>query len=328
MTRYPWQRSQWQGMVERVAAGRLPHALLLAGPAGLGKAAFARQLAHALLCENPAEGLNPCDRCKSCLLFAAGTHPDLTEVGPEEGKSSIGINLIREMTQYLSLTGQYGRYRIAIISPAELLNVASANSLLKTLEEPGANTIIMLISHEPHKLLPTIRSRCQRVNFSIADRSEVVNWLRGQVDARFSAELLLDLTGNAPLRAVALAAGEQLAQRGQLWQDLVQLQTGKGSVQTVAEALVKQGSKSALQMIWSWLVDMIRFRSGQAIALLNPDMRDDLRDLSQQAELSRLHGVTEKLMNALRLADTQVNQQLLLEDILISWKAVFKPGKP
>lgn len=328
MTIYPWQLPQWREITGRRERDALPHALLFAGPSGLGKGDFSRLLAKSLLCEAPGSEFMPCGQCKSCLLYAAGNHPDLTIVSPDEGKSSIAIAKIREMTQSLLLTGQYGRYRIAIVEPAEQLNTSSANSLLKTLEEPGEATLIMLITHEPHKLLPTIRSRCQRVNFSVVDRHEAIGWLRSRIDALYSAELLLDLAGNSPLHALALAENDVLALRRQLWQDMVQLMDGRGSLNAMAEALAKGGAKRVIEQIWTWLVDMVRFRSGEvSTRLLNPDMLEELKALSLRADLFRLLTMVEKLTNALRLADTQVNQQMLLEDVFITWKAVFTPGR-
>lgn len=325
MMLYPWLKTQWQGLAERQRNDRLPHALLMCGPAGMGKGNFARLFAQALLCAGPDKDFLPCGTCRSCLLYLAGNHPDLNIVGPEEGKSTISINQIRELTQTLSLTGQYGRYRIAIIEPAEKMNTASANGLLKTLEEPGAQTVIMLIASEPHKLLATIRSRCQQVPIALTDKAAALGWLRGQLDAQQSPELLLELAGNAPLRAVALANDDVLGVRRQLWQHMIQLMDGRSSLVSVAEQTLKQGTKSSLSLLWSWVLDMVRCRSGGQQAMLsNPDMAAELHSLARQADLTRLHGMLEKLTNALRLADTQVNEQLLLEDVFIYWKTLFK----
>ncbi len=167
---YTWQVQQWQRMNAARQQQRLHHALLLNGIRGLGLEAFAQELARGLLCEQPGEEGGACGQCKSCLLYAAGSHPDIVQIRPEEDSRVIKIDAIRELTGFMELKAQYGRYRIAIIDPAEAMNRNAANSLLKTLEEPPEQAIIILVNNDYMRLPVTIRSRCQRLIFTPPDR--------------------------------------------------------------------------------------------------------------------------------------------------------------
>ncbi len=155
--------------------GALPSSFLFAGPAGVGKFTAARAVAQALLClDRPPESLDSCGQCRSCQLFAAGTHPDLTLVQLPEGKSQIPLELIvgprdrrgqQGLIHQIGLHPAVGTRKVAIVDEADLLTPEAANSLLKTLEEPPADSVLILVSHNLEQQLPTIRSRCQVVPF-------------------------------------------------------------------------------------------------------------------------------------------------------------------
>ncbi|MFO7642692.1 MAG: DNA polymerase III subunit delta', partial [Candidatus Competibacteraceae bacterium] len=162
----PWHEPLWRQFQQSRAAGRLPHALLLAGPAGLGKLAFAKRLARALLCETPDVEGDACGRCRSCRLFQAGSHPDYRMEQPVEEGKAIRIDPIRELCGFLGFTAQYGGYKIALLEPADRLNLNAANSLLKTLEEPPGDCLLLLVTAHPARLPATVRSRCQKVSFA------------------------------------------------------------------------------------------------------------------------------------------------------------------
>ena len=176
--RLPWHRPQWQRVERGVREGRVPHALLLRGAAGNGKARFAARLAAALLCrsDNP-----PCGACASCRLCAAGSHPDRFDVTIPEDRREIVVEQIRDLVHSVGLTARLGGYKAVIVNPAEQMNRHAANTLLKTLEEPPGATVFVLVSSN-HALLPaTIRSRCQMIDFPVADRDIALKWLRDRV---------------------------------------------------------------------------------------------------------------------------------------------------
>lgn len=199
---YPWQRAAWDRICRAIDADRLGHALLLQGRSGVGKSAFVDALAARLLCEGaPAD--TACGHCRSCALLAAGSHPDLSRVVIPEGKTGIGIDQIRELIEYFTLVSHYGRRKIAILRPADAMNRATANALLKVLEEPPAGALLILETARPETLLPTLRSRCQRLVLEAAPDTQTLAWL-GEAVPEYPPDTLQDLlwiAGGGPLLA-------------------------------------------------------------------------------------------------------------------------------
>ncbi len=178
--------SQIELFRKAVSGGRLSQAYLLAGESGIGKKLFAETLAAGLLCEQAPDPIDACGSCPSCKQVKANTHPDLLRVACPEGKSEIPIELLagsrekrgREGLCYeVSLKPMVASRRIAIIDDVEKLNVASGNTLLKTLEEPPARAVFFLIVDRPEAVLPTIRSRCQLVRFHSLPESDLAELL-------------------------------------------------------------------------------------------------------------------------------------------------------
>ena len=200
-----WHReavARWQRWLDR---NRLPHAVMLTGPEGLGKGDLAQALAAQALCRQPGEG-QACGGCRSCELLAAGTHPDTVWIGPEEGSAQIRVDQIRELIHALTLTPRLGSRRVALIAPADAMNENAANALLKTLEEPGAAVLLLLVTARPQGLPATVRSRCQVLPVPLPGADTARTWLQERLPA-VSAEdrdLALALAGNAPCRALEL----------------------------------------------------------------------------------------------------------------------------
>lgn len=208
-------------------AGRLPHALLIHGAPGVGKIALAERFAQFLVCEHRAEGSQPCGRCEGCRWFLAGSHPDIRFLEPEtlarnvaaqeegeepkakDGKPSnqIKIEQARALEDFWHVGSHRGGYRVTIVHPAEDMNAATANSLLKVIEEPPAGALFLLVSHRPARLLPTIRSRCVPVPVPLPGREAASAWLGKQ--GVQNADLWLAFAGGAPLRALEYATGER-----------------------------------------------------------------------------------------------------------------------
>ncbi len=173
----PWLREPFAALAEAMASGRLPHAILIEGVDGVGKAALASRLSAALLCSEPDYGRRPCGKCKACRLFSADTHPDFRALEPEEGKQGIGIDQVRDLISALVLTGQLSTARVGLITPAHSMSRGAANSLLKTLEEPPAGTTIILLTSRPAALPATVRSRCQGIKVSSPSADVALDWL-------------------------------------------------------------------------------------------------------------------------------------------------------
>jgi len=235
----PWQTAQWNSLAQRAEWSSLPHALLLAGAQGLGKRAFAEAFVHARLCQHPRSG-HGCGHCKACALLQAGTHPDRMlvtfEVNEKTGKlrTELIVEQIRLLSARLAMASQLGGWQIAVIDPADAMNPAAANALLKTLEEPTASSLIVLIADQPWRLPATIRSRCQRVDFAAPSRDEAEAWLReqGVRDAKHA----LDAAGGNPGRALAFAQGDKLQRRESVAKDLLALARGRASTCHIAHA--------------------------------------------------------------------------------------------
>ena len=223
------QKQAWEQLTGKL--DRLPHALLIHGAPGIGKLALAERFAQLLLCEKKARGV-PCGACEGCRWFLAGNHPDarivepdavaialsrpstVAEEGEEEGAKEkknpsvqIRIEQTRGLADFLNLASHRGGQRVAIIHPAESMNIATANSLLKALEEPPPGAIFLLVSHRPAGLLPTIRSRCVPVPVPLPEAKAAAAWLAAK--GVRSPERWLAFAGGAPLRALDYATGER-----------------------------------------------------------------------------------------------------------------------
>ena len=215
---YPWLAATWSEMVERTTRNALGHAYLFCGREGLGKFAFAESFAHGLLCEiRPADG-QACGSCRGCLLNASGNHPDLKLVSPEEERKSVVIDQIRELIEFFTLKAHYHGRKVGIIHPADTMNTAAANALLKILEEPPATALVILVANRPAQLPATVHSRCQRINFPMPNWDVREQWLTAQLADRTQAPKIGDLTlCGAPLEMLA-----QLdSKRPQLMNDII-----------------------------------------------------------------------------------------------------------
>ncbi|MEX2326360.1 MAG: DNA polymerase III subunit delta', partial [Pseudomonadales bacterium] len=212
---YPWHSAHFDRIVRMRAGDKLPHALLFSGPENLGKRDFAMAIAAFMMCRSPHLS-SRCEQCDNCRLFNAGTHPDFRLVSPQDSKL-IKIEQIRDLIEWSNQTPQRGGARTVVIAPAEQMNVYSANALLKFLEEPGTNTLIMLVTDLPGRLLPTIRSRCQHFDFTIPERELALSWLKNRVDGVGpDVELLLSIAGGAPLAVANDYTEAFLARRHEL----------------------------------------------------------------------------------------------------------------
>lgn len=317
-----WYEDVLRGLLAR--RDTLPHALLLTGPAGIGKAMFSATLTKALLCQRPSETHLYCGECQSCQLLAAGTHPDCYPVslegsGTDKQAKEIKVDQIRQLCQSLAQTSQLGGHKLAIIDPADTLNRNAANSLLKTLEEPTADTLLILVTASPAALLPTIRSRCQRLSLQPPGREEVLAWLQAEY-ASAQPGALLALAEGAPFRAAALADSGALERRAALFQAFRDI---AGKRQDPVQHAAKQGKElSADSFIWmlSWVQDLICLGSNAPnSALLNADLEKDLQALATRIDLQNLFSFYDRVQQALGMLRSSVSVQLLFESLLLDW---------
>lgn len=208
---YPWLVPYWARFQQIFANQRLPHALLLVGPTGIGKSALATQWSSLFLCEQPQQNA-PCGHCHACLLAKQQSHPDWHVYGADDAKS-IGVDTIRQLSAQLMNSPQLGRGKVAIILQAERMTEAAENALLKTLEEPPGNSLLLLLTDSAMKLLPTIVSRCQVWTLQ-AEEQQALTWLQQQSPSQTITPALLQMNQGAPLRTLAYLndGGEQQRQ--------------------------------------------------------------------------------------------------------------------
>ena len=317
----PWQNTNWHNLTESYQKKRLAHGLLLHGPAGIGKNEFAIDFAHWLLCEQPNKD-KACGECKSCKLIHADSNPDLLTLYLEDGAKAIKVDQVRSLIKKLSLTSHGTGYRVVIISPADTLNINASNSLLKTLEEPPENTLLILISDIPSKLMATIRSRTQMVRFDLPSEKQSLDWLNQQNIN--NPQLVLNLSNGAPLAAMSIAQDEGLEIRDKLFNNWQELANGRIDALESAAMWLKDGFKVIenlpLNWVGSWISDMIKSQQGAQIDnMANIDYAQNLQKLAGQVDLKALYGLLDRLNDTIRLNNTSANQLTLIEALLIHW---------
>jgi DNA polymerase-3 subunit delta' len=311
-----WFAATWQSLAARMERRSLPHALLICGDAGLGKRELAFALKSAVLCEQRRPDGFACGKCRGCRLLAAGSHPDLVSVGIElrdDGKprSEIIIEQIRALSQRLALSSQFGGLQVAVIDPADKMNHSAYNALLKTLEEPTASTVIVLVSDHPARLPATIRSRCQRVDAPLPTAQQAKAWLQANgAPLALVDQALLAALGNPGLAMQALR-DDTLALREQCRNDLAQLGSGRRSALTIAEA---------------WSADRPEERLWHAAALV----RDECLALASSSrsafgltgahEIPKLATWFAAANRSRELLQTQLRGELVLLDLLHAWQ--------
>lgn len=305
---YPWLQDVESEFAERLAAGRMAHALLLSGPAETGKVELGRGFLASVLClENVYPG---CGSCRSCQLAASGAHPDGHVITfeehpkkPGEFRKELVVDQVRRLTASLILTNTISRRKAALVFPVEAMNIHTANALLKTLEEPPGEAVIILVSHNPARLPATIRSRCQSMDVRVPDRGAALEWLRGQegdIDAN-TLDLAIEAAGGIPLRARRMLADGGVDQYAEVVATLDGLLVGRHS-EAQAMAAVAEFDPDRL---WSW----ISLRAAAAAKSLGgAGARAKAATLLQaQADRNRV------------LARTPLRKDFLIRDWLIQW---------
>ncbi|WP_017430579.1 DNA polymerase III subunit delta' [Vreelandella jeotgali] len=320
----PWHAELWQQLWQLEQSGRFPHALLFSGPHGVGKQRLADALVARTLCAG--QGAVACGECHGCRMLAAGYHPDLLRISPEDGKRQIRIDPVREVNRFISQTAQQSGYRVVVISPAEAMNVAASNALLKSLEEPGASTLFLLLADVPSRLLPTIRSRCQQWSLAPVAFEHCGGWLREQLHSDDEARFWWQVAGGLPLLALELADPAQRALRQQLHDCFEQLVRGAEPVSEAAR-LDRQAVDAILWYGIAWLEDLIGFgMAGDEGSLKNPDLVPLYRQAVKNARLQDWFRLLDYALEQRRLLAVggNPNPQLVLEAWLIRWSALLR----
>jgi DNA polymerase-3 subunit delta' len=322
---YPWLEAPWQRLLATRA--RPAQALLLAGPRGVGKSALAQAWAQVLLCEAPRPDGAACGRCPACHWFETGAHPDfrlvtLQEKTGKEGETrmatAIEVDQAREAVDFVQLSTYRAGFRVVLVDPADSLNLAAANALLKVLEEPPLNTVFVLVSDQPRRLLPTIRSRCTRLDIGLPPAEQAAAWLAGQgVD---DAANLLALSGGTPLDAQRLAESGDLDERRGVLEGLAR--PDRLDPVTLGERWKAVSPQTWHNVAYKWLGDLLAVKLAGSVQF-NRDFAEVLAGLGKQADLAKLLALARTQANEGRTLSHPLNRALQLEAWLVQYRHVF-----
>lgn len=298
---YPWLIPDWHALSQTAQAGRLGHAWLLLGDPGLGKEQLAERLARLHLCQQPDRG-EPCGQCHSCQLFDKGHHPDLGTLSADS--KTIGVEAIREICARLQNSAQLGRGKVVIIPDAERMTESAANALLKTLEEPAGDSLLLLIASQVSHLLPTILSRCHKHVCQLPTEGETVRWLAEQGHQATLAQVRI--CQGAPLRVLRYIDEQQDGKRRELLESFVSLSLTPTRATHVCSQLADE-TQVRLHWLQLFLCDALKTQAGCGHHQL---AMPDLAALSQQ------------------LAEGNSSEKLLeAEQQLVALKAACQPGQ-
>ncbi len=336
MNIYPWQETIWKQLVS-LPKGQ-PNALLLKGRSGIGKFDFARVISQYLLCEDRLPSLAACGKCQGCLWFANGSHPDFRLLEPavysehaeetdddektrdteKKSGNQISIEQIRELYHFVNLTSHRHGYKVILIHPAEAMNTNAANAVLKTLEEPPSNTLFILVSHKPQRLLPTIVSRCRSVAMPVPDRDSALKWLSAQNVSE--PDIVLAQVGYSPLAALEISKSENQEQRKEFLQ---LISSSKLNPLSLAESAQQYPLSDIINWLQKWICDLTYCKfTGKVHYHL--DFKEILYKLSGSADALGLVRYYRDLLAAQRAVQHPLNSRLVLEQLALSYcKRVF-----
>ena len=322
---YPWQYEQMQRLSSMSQQKRLPHALLFSGPEGIGLKQFTLSFVMKILCiSKDNQSKVACGKCKSCELFKAKSHPDLKLILPEEKSKMIKVDQVRELINYVSFKSFSGDLKIVIISPADAMNRSTANALLKTLEEPPIQSMLILLTHQPSVLPVTIRSRCQKINFKPTYDKAAIDWLDINLkNSQLSSDLLLHLAGGGPLKAIELMNEDYLSSRHTLLEDLNALDKHNIDPLKIVARWQNLGAENTVSWLMQIINDLVRLKlCSDNATIMNLDLREDLQGLTNTLDLLKLmRGYDFILLKYKELkGPMNYNSLSILEEIVLFWK--------
>ncbi len=319
--RLPWQQTQWDYIQACQRADRLPHALLFTGSQGIGKRIFAEHLAEKLLCTQASLQEDACGYCTSCRLMRAQTHPDFYLIAPEVN-TSIKIEEIRALISVLHQTS--GQYKVVLIDKVEQLSIAASHALLKTLEEPSADTIFILITHKSEALLPTLRSRCHRLRFMPPQAQLAQHWLQQQ-NAKADPnllQLLLRWNEYAVLSVHALLFDEKILRLStQFLASVVALRTELVDPLTLAKQYSAIDPEQCIVWFMRIIMDLIKIKLAVSIEdITRSEHGPIMQDLADSLTLNFLFAYYDHLVS-LRSCyrSAPLNALLLIENLFCRW---------
>lgn len=312
---YPWQQQVWETLTGRFP--KLGHGLLFYGKKGCGKEAFAQQFLAWVLCLN-RQPKGPCGECGSCQWLKADTHPNYVYISTDEDNkkqnAKIKIEKIRDLLPFVQQT--VDGWRVIVIEPAEALNIASSNALLKTLEEPGENIVIILLADHYLKLPATIRSRLQHFALDRISSAQFSEYVEAQLPEAGSSQqqLLMNLSNQMPLQAIEVAQSSWLPLRQEFMEDWKKLVIQKNMPIAIATKWNKSLSFGEFGQMFEYLLsDLICVKLNQAVK--NIDL--DFNVLAEQYSLETLFKIYEDFQRAKQYLEQNVQSNLVLDELCI-----------
>jgi len=329
----PWNNELWQSLIERYHGNGLPHASLLLGNEGTGRRPLAFKLAKFLLCQaadkKTAKKTTYCNQCHSCKLLDAGSHPDYFICDQEAKGKQIKVDTVRKLNDFLAKTPQISACQVVHIYPIEALNINASNALLKTLEEPSGESYLLLMAERLGSVIPTIRSRTQRISLHPPSTDFALEWLASRLLNTPKDDLVLALKqcGGGPLKA------EQWLREGLLSQDSAYTSlmqnwlSGQQQLQDVSKALSKYELVETINWWTGFSLDIMKLGMGaHETQLSHPQQAEWIGQLVATVSKLKLLTLQQKLQEiAGRLAAGQgnYNASLLIESLLLDWKQSF-----
>lgn len=316
----PWAAAPLQTLLDARREGRLGHAILICGPAGLGKRALAEALCEALLCRTPTATGHACGSCRSCALAASG-HPDriaLTFAPNDKGdklRSELSVEQMRQLGARLALTPQAGGAQVALVFPADKMNAAAENALLKTLEEPMPGRFLLLLSDEPARLVATIRSRCQRVEVRLPPRAEALAALQAAGHPPGASALALDAARGHPGLAARWLADGGLALREQVLQALAKIAGGRLGPLEAAPAWLADG-QGAQRLVFA--AELARELFAAATGAGEPP-----KGLTLPRDVTKLSAWFDAANRVRSQLDAPIRHDLAVAGLLRDWRAMY-----
>ncbi len=337
---YSWQKEIWQTLTRNFATQQRCHALLLKGHQGIGKFDFSRYFAKSLLCDHAKEDIQACGTCQSCHWFEQGAHPNFYQVVPEalsevvsedtdragaeetagnskskkKASQQISVGQIRNLTDFVYMSGHQSGYKIVLIYPSEAMNKAAANALLKKLEEPPEQVLFILVTHHPQHLPPTIRSRCQQITMPAPDVKTSLDWLVQQ--AVKDPQSCLTAAGLAPLTALQFNDSELFAQHEQFIQQI----SSPMQLNPISLALTMQQVDLSTLVSWlqKWCYDLVSYAVCGKVRYYH-DQQAMIESLAANINTHACITYVRTLYTHQRLSQHPLNPRLFLEEIFLSY---------
>ncbi|NUF22088.1 DNA polymerase III subunit delta' [Acinetobacter oleivorans] len=313
---YPWQKTTWDTLTTRFP--NIGHGLLFYGKEGCGKHAFAKHFLAWVLCLNK-QPQGACGECSSCQWLKSDTHPNYVHITTDEENkkqnAKIKIEKIRDLLPFVQQTGE--GWRVILIEPAEALNLASSNALLKTLEEPGERVVLILLADHYLKLPATIRSRLQHFALDRISYEQATSYLNEHLSeiAEVQPDLLLGLSNDMPLQAIEIAKSDWFTKRQIFLNDWLKIVAQKNMPLFFSGKWQKELSFSDFIVLFEYLLgDLICVKLNQPQK--NTDL--DFDQLSPYYDLESLFNIYSELQQAKKLVEQNVQSQLIIDQLFIT----------